>query len=108
MTQGKGKDEGKLLGGWPNTANSPTIRANPLGEVYEASNWALKTNESSLAKQMPLVGEFPSYIEWGKEARRWDKTLYNHPVSSVIDYFVVNLSGSTNRVDSESGGELEI
>ena len=84
--------------------NPPTTRADPVGEAYDASNCALKTNERSVAKQMPLLGEFPSYSEWGTEARRWTKTLYNHPVSSVIGYFMVNFLASPNRVDSESGG----
>ena len=70
--KGKGKG-GKHLGAWPNTFNPPTSRADPVGEAYAASNWALKTNERSVAKQMPLLSEFPSYSEWGKEARRWAK-----------------------------------
>ena len=40
---------------------------------------------------------------WG-EAKRWAKTLYNHPISDVIDYSVVNLGAGANRVGSESGG----
>ena len=40
-------------------------------------------------------------------AKRRAKTLYNHPVSSVVDNFVVNLGGSVNRIHSESGGRLE-
>ena len=56
---------------------------------------------------MPLLSEFPSYSEWGEEDRRWAKTLYNHPISSVIDYFVVNFIASTNRIDNESGGRLK-
>ena len=43
----------------------------------------------------------------GGEAKRWAKTLYNHPVCAAIDYFVVNLGDSLNRVDSESGGRSE-
>ena len=43
----------------------------------------------------------------GEGAKRWAKTLYNHPVSSAIDYFMVNLGGDLNRVDSESGGRLK-
>ena len=42
----------------------------------------------------------------GEELKRWAKTLYNHPISSVIDYFVVNLKASADRVDNESGGRL--
>ena len=81
-----------IYGGWPNTFNPPTSRADPVGEAYSASNWAIKTNERSVAKQMPLLSEFSSYIEWGgEEERRWARTLYNHPISSAIDYFVANL-----------------
>ena len=76
----------KAFRGWPNTLNPPISREDPVGEEYAASNWALKTNEMSIAKQMPSLGEFPSYSEWGEEARRCDKTLYNHPLSSVIDF----------------------
>ena len=43
----------------------------------------------------------------GGEAKRWAKTLYNHPVSDVIDYFAVNLGAGANRVDIESGGRLK-
>ena len=64
--KGKGKG-GNLLGGWANTENPPTTRADPVGEACGASNWALKTNEMSVVKQMPLLSEFPSYCEWGGE-----------------------------------------
>ena len=57
---------------------------------------------------MPLLGEFASYRECGKEAKRWAKTLYNRPVSSAIDYFVVSLGGGLNRVDSEYGSVWNI
>ena len=53
---------------------------------------------------MPLLRVFPGYSEWGKDAERWTKTQYNRPVSSAIDYFMVNLGASLNQVDSESGG----
>ena len=87
--------------------NPPTSREDPVGEAYDASNWVLKTNERSVVKKMPLLGDIPSYSEWGGEARRWAKTLYNRPVSSVIDYLMVNLLASANRVDSESAGRLK-
>ena len=41
---------------------------------------------------------------------RWPKgggALYNHPVSSVIVYFIANLCASSNKTDSESGGHLK-
>ena len=43
----------------------------------------------------------------GKKLEDGAKTLYNHPVSSAIGYFMVNLGASLHRVDSESGA-LEI
>ena len=109
LTQEKGKGEGgKPLGGWSKAGNPPTTRADPVGDAYGVCNWSLKTNERSMVKQMPLLSEFPSYSELGEEARRWAETLYNHPISSVIDYFVVNFIASTNRIDNESGGAFEI
>ena len=100
----KGKREGcNFPGGCPKTATTPTIRAAPAGEVYGASNWALKTNERSVAKQMPLLSEFPSYSEWGDQ-EDGRKPFIITPVSSIIDYFMVNLLASTNRTDSESWG----
>ena len=70
------------------------------------SDWALKTNERSIAKQMPLLSEFPGYIEWGEEAERWAKTLYGHPVSSSVDYFIINLGDIAELNDKESIGHL--
>ena len=86
---------GETLMGWPNTntPNPQTLRADPAGEAYDRSDCALKTNEMSVVKQIPLLGEFPSYIEWGKEAKGWAATLYNRPISAAIDYFVVNFRG---------------
>ena len=42
-----------------------------------------------------------------KEAERWTKTLYNRPVSSVIEYFIVNSGARSDRTDIESGVHLE-
>ena len=53
------------------------------------------------------MGEFSSYSEWGEEAKRRAETIYNRPVSLVIDYFVVNLGASSDRIDTESGGRLK-
>ena len=44
----------------------PNQRRGPAGEVYARSEWTLKTNEGSIAKQMHLSGEFSGYSEWGK------------------------------------------
>lgn len=43
----------------------------------------------------------------GKEAGRREKTFHNHPVSSAIDYFIVNLRDSSEVNDKESSGHLE-
>ena len=103
--QDKGNKKGEYLSGWT-TQNAS--RQDPAVEVYARSNWDLKTNERSAVKQMPLLGEFSSYSEWGKEeAKRWAETLYNHPVSSVVDYSIVNLGASSDRINTESGGRLK-
>ena len=43
----------------------------------------------------------------GGEAKRWANTLYNRPVSSAIDYFIVNLRDSSDVNDKEPSGHLE-
>ena len=43
----------------------------------------------------------------GKEAKRWKRALYNHHVSSVVDYFVINLKGSSDIIDNAPSGHLE-
>ena len=66
----KEKEKGKEVsryGRWSAAENSPTLRMDPVGEAYGESNWALKTNERSIVKQMPLLSEFSSYSEWGKK-----------------------------------------
>ena len=78
-----------------------------MGEVYAQSDWALRTNEMSIAKLMPLLSEFSRYSELGKEAKRWEKTLHNDPVSSGIEYSIVNLRESSEITDNESGGHLK-
>ena len=51
----KEKKRGETIRGWANpyTPNQHTIRADPAGEACAKSDWALKTNERSVAKQMP-------------------------------------------------------
>ena len=58
---------GKYAGGWPNNLNPPNAREYPVGGEYAASNWAGETSERSDAKHIHLLGEFPSYSEWGKK-----------------------------------------
>ena len=53
------------------------------------------------------MGEFSRYSEWGKEAKRRTEALYNRPVSSVIDYFIVNLKAIPEITDKESIGHSE-
>ena len=43
----------------------------------------------------------------GKEARIWTRALYPHPVSSVIDYFVIDSKESSDIIDRESGGHMK-
>ena len=47
---------GEAIRGWPNpyTPTPHTIRSDPLGGDYAKSDWALKTNERPVVKQMPL------------------------------------------------------
>ena len=56
---------------------------------------------------MPLLSEFSVYSEWGNVAKMWGKTLYSHPITSVIDYSAANLCASLNKTDFESGGHLK-
>ena len=44
-----------------------------MGEVSAKSEWALKTNERSIVKKMPLLSEFPGYSEWGGRGRKMGK-----------------------------------
>ena len=60
-------------------ANMDKPKGDPGGKEYAKSDWATKINERSVAKQMPLLSEFPGYREWGAEARRWTRMLYNRP-----------------------------
>ena len=55
------------------------------------SDWATKINGRSVAKQMPLLSGFSGYSEWGYEAERWTRMLYNHPASLVIAYVIINM-----------------
>ena len=65
--QDKGKQKGgKHLSGWT-SQHAP--RQDPAGDAYARSDLALKTNERSVVKQIPLLGEFSSYSEWGKQPK---------------------------------------
>ena len=84
----------------------PNLRVGPGGKAYAKSDWATKTNERSIAKQMPLLSEFSGYSVWGEDAERWTRTLYNRHVSSAMDCFIVNSKESTDTMDKEAIGRL--
>ena len=77
-----------------------------MGDVYAKIDWASKTNARSIVKPMPLLSEFSGYSEWGQEARRRTRKLYNRPVSSAIDYFVINLIDRSDAIDRGPSGNL--
>ena len=105
LAQDKGKQKGaEPLSGWTSQNTPDKIR---WGGAYSRGDWALKTNERSSVKQIPSLGGFSSYIERGEEAKRWARTLYNHPINSVVDYFIVNICATSDRIDIESGGRLK-
>ena len=72
-------NKGKLRNRKKVTTNVAKPKGDPGGKAYAKSDWATKINERSVAKQMPLLSEFPGYREWGAEARRWTRMLYNRP-----------------------------
>ena len=52
---------------------NPTGRApwaDPGGEVYQDSDWGLKTNERSLSKNMHLLSEFTCYLDWEAASKK--------------------------------------
>ena len=50
---------------------------------------------------MPLMSEFPCYLDWETSAKRWENLLRNHPVSNVIGYFNI-LRDSSRPLDREA------
>ena len=56
---------------------------------------------------MPLLSEFTSYRNWGTAAKRWKNLLYNHPVSSAVEYFINNLKNSGSILDRGAGDFLK-
>ena len=67
------------------------IWGGPGGKAFAKSERWAEIIETSVAMQMPLMGEFTFYSEWGVEAQKWTMMLYNRPVRLVIDYFIINL-----------------
>ena len=68
-------------------------KTDPGGKARKDSDRALKTNERSVATNMPLLSEYANYGDWETDAERWEMMLYNRPISSGVDYFVNNLKG---------------
>ena len=79
----------------------------PRGIDFEPSAWAHKINERAPAGNMPLMSEFASYKGWETAATRWQKLLYNHPVSNAIEYFINNLKSSDKILDKGAGDFLK-
>ena len=76
--------------------------------AYEDSDWALKTNERGIAKNIPLLGEYANYGDWETESKIRPMMLYNRPKISGVDYFVNNLGvGKTAKIDVDAGGSLK-
>ena len=80
------------------------LREDPGWKACAKSDWATKTNEMSVGKQMPLLSEFTGYSEWGNEAKIWTMMLYNRPISLAIDCFIINLKDSGDSADKEASG----
>ena len=58
----------------------------------------------SVAKRMPLMGEFTCYIDCEIEAQEWTRMLYNRAVGLVKDYFIISLKGIEARAYFDASG----
>ena len=57
---------------------------------------------------MPLLSEHANYGDRENEAIRRPRVLYNHPISSAVDYFVNNLKDRKGaKIDVAAGGFLK-
>ena len=56
-------------GGGPNPAGR-TLKAGTGGKAYRDRERDLKTNERSVAANMPLLSEFPNYVDCGGRRRK--------------------------------------
>ena len=74
------------------------------GKVYKDSECCLKTNERSLASNMPFLSEFTCYGEWKAAEKRWAIMLYNRPISSGVDYFINILTEGESSVMAKNSG----
>ena len=97
-------NEGQLQRGKSPQAWS-NLRGDPGWKACAKSDWATKTNERPVDKQMPVLSEFTVYSEGG-EAKRWTRMLYNRPVSLATDCFIINLKASGDLEDKEAIGPL--
>ena len=103
-TPSKGK--GGFLNGGNQNPMGRAPRTDPGGKVKQDSDCDLKTNERSFAKNMLLLSEFTCNVDWGAATKRWEKMLYNHPISQGVDYFINNLiSSKSSLTDNHAGGE---
>ena len=94
----KGKGKG------PGVKGEPFLRTDPWGgAIYESSTWALKPSERSSVGAMPLLSEFVRYQQWETAAKRWKNLLYNHPVSHIVEYFIINFKSSDEIADKTAG-----
>ena len=58
-----------------------TLRNDPGGKAYQYIDWALRTNEGSVATNMPLLRGFTNYADREADARRWAITSYIRPIN---------------------------
>ena len=56
---------------------------------------------------LPLLSEFARFANWEAEAKRWENRLYNHPVSRIIEYFIINFKSSVQTVDRTASDYLK-
>ena len=57
------------------------LKTDPGGKAYGDSERDLKTNESAILKNMPLLSEYANYGDWENAANSWAMMLYNRPIS---------------------------
>ena len=66
------------------------LKADHGGKAYKDIDWALKINESAIARKIPLLIEFDNYDDRGTDTMRLVRMFYNRPVSLGVDYVVNN------------------
>ena len=98
------KGRGSLAKGGSQNPAGRTISEDHGCKVYKDSDWGVKTNERSLARNMPVLSEFTRYGEWGTSSKRWANMLYNRPISRWADYFINNLKGGKSAIVGKNAG----